>query len=40
MLPDVKALVEDYRAKILGGEVVVCDAFFADSEACTTLLSQ
>ncbi len=40
MLPDVKALVEEYRAKILSGEVVVCDAFFVDTEACTTLLGQ
>lgn len=39
-LPDIKKLVEDYRAKIISGEYKVCDAFVADSPACVTLLAK
>jgi basic membrane protein A len=39
-LPDIKKLVEDYRAKIVSGEYKVCDAFVADSPACVTLLAK
>jgi basic membrane protein A and related proteins len=39
-IPDIKALVEEYRAKILSGEYKVCDAFVADSPECVALLAQ
>ena len=40
MIPEVKTLVEEYRAKILSGEYKVCDAFVADSPECVALLAQ
>src|SRR5262245_44965517 len=39
-IPDIKALVEEYRAKILSGEYKVCDAFVADSPECVALLAK
>jgi len=39
-LPEVKAKVEEYRAKILSGEYKVCDAFDTTTEACQTLLAE
>ena len=39
-IPEVKALVEEYRAKILSGEVVVCDALTdstLETDACAPL---
>jgi basic membrane protein A len=39
-LPEIKKLVEDYRAKILSGDYVVCDAFTPESDACVTLLAK
>jgi len=40
MLPDVKTLVEEYRAKIISGEYVVCDAMYPDTEECQALIAQ
>ena len=37
-LPEVKALVEEYRAKILSGELKVCDAYFPETPECVELL--
>ena len=39
-LPEIQALVEEYRAKILNGEYKVCDAFAPDTPECTELLAQ
>jgi basic membrane protein A and related proteins len=39
-IPEIKALVEEYRAKILSGEYKVCDAFVADSPECVELLAK
>ena len=39
-IPEIKALVEEYRTKILNGEIKVCDAFVADSPECVALLAQ
>jgi basic membrane protein A len=39
-IPDIKALVEEYRTKILSGEYKVCDAFVADSPECVELLAK
>jgi basic membrane protein A len=39
-IPEVKALVEEYRTKILNGEYKVCDAFVADSPECVELLAK
>jgi basic membrane protein A len=39
-IPEIKKLVEDYRAKILSGEYKVCDAFVADSPECVELLAK
>jgi basic membrane protein A len=39
-LAEVKALVEEWRAKILSGEYKVCDAFFADTPECVALLAK
>ncbi|HET9906144.1 MAG TPA: BMP family ABC transporter substrate-binding protein [Anaerolineales bacterium] len=40
LIPEIKTLVEEYRAKILSGEYKVCDAFVADSPECVALLAQ
>ncbi len=39
-LPEIKALVEEWRAKIVSGEYKVCDAFFADTPECVELLAK
>ena len=39
-LPEVKALVEEYRTRIVSGEYKVCDAFVADSPECVELLAK
>ena len=39
-LPEIKELVEEYRAKIVSGEYKVCDAFVADSPECVELLAK
>ena len=39
-LPEIKALVEEYRTKIINGEYKVCDAFVADSPECVELLAK
>jgi basic membrane protein A and related proteins len=39
-LPDIKKLVEEYRAKILSGEYKVCDAFSPDTPECQAVISK
>jgi basic membrane protein A and related proteins len=39
-LPEIKKLVEEYRAKILNGEFKVCDAFSPDTPECKELLAK
>ena len=39
-LPEIKALVEEWRTKILSGEYKVCDAFVADTPECVELLAK
>jgi basic membrane protein A len=39
-IPEIKALVEEYRAKILSGEYKVCDAFAPETPECTELLAK
>ena len=39
-LPEVQALVEEWRTKILNGEYKVCDAFVPDTPECTELLAK
>ena len=39
-LPEIKALVEEWRAKILSGEYKVCDAFFPETPECVALLAK
>ena len=39
-IPDIKKLVEEYRAKIISGEVKVCDAFSPDTPECKELLAK
>jgi basic membrane protein A len=39
-IPEIKTLVEEYRAKILSGEYKVCDAFLADTPECVELLAK
>jgi len=39
-LPEVKKLVEEWRAKITSGGYKVCDAFVADSPECVALLAK
>ena len=39
-LPEVKKLVEEYRAKILSGEIKVCDAFSPDTPECKDVISK
>ncbi len=39
-LPEIKALVEEWRTKIINGEYKVCDAFVADSPECVELLAK
>jgi basic membrane protein A len=39
-LPDIKKLVEEYRAKIVNGEYKVCDAFFPETAECVELLAK
>ena len=39
-IPDIKKLVEEYRAKIISGEVKVCDAFSPDTPECKDLLAK
>ncbi len=39
-LSEIKALVEEWRTKIVNGEYKVCDAFFADTPECVELLSK
>jgi len=39
-LPEIKKLVEDWRAKIISGDYKVCDAFFADTPECVALLAK
>ncbi len=39
-LPDIKALVEDYRTKIVNGEYKVCDAFLPETPECVELLAK
>jgi basic membrane protein A and related proteins len=39
-IPDIKALVEEWRTKIINGEYKVCDAFVADSPECVELLAK
>lgn len=39
-LPEIKTLVEDYRAKILAGEYAVCDALNAETAECEAVLAK
>jgi basic membrane protein A len=39
-LPEVQALVEEWRTKILNGEYKVCDAFTPDTPECVELLAK
>jgi basic membrane protein A len=39
-IPEIKALVEEYRTKILNGEVKVCDAFLPETPECVAVISQ
>jgi basic membrane protein A and related proteins len=39
-LPEIKALVEEWRTKILNGEYKVCDAFVPDTPECVELLAK
>jgi basic membrane protein A len=39
-IPDIKTLVEEYRTKILNGELKVCDAFVPDTAECVELLAK
>ena len=39
-LPEVEALVEEWRTKINNGEYKVCDAFVPDTPECTELLAK
>jgi basic membrane protein A len=39
-IPEIKALVEEYRAKILSGEYKVCDAFTPETAECVELLAK
>lgn len=39
-LPEIKALVEEWRAKIINGEYKVCDAFVVDTPECVELLAK
>jgi len=39
-IPEIKALVEEYRAKILSGEYKVCNAFVPDTPECVELLAK
>jgi len=39
-LPQIKALVEEWRTKIINGEYKVCDAFVADTPECVELLAK
>lgn len=38
-IPEVKALVETYRTKILDGTVKVCDAFFPETPECVAVIA-
>jgi basic membrane protein A len=39
-LPEIKALVEEWRTRIINGEYKVCDAFVADTPECVELLAK
>jgi basic membrane protein A and related proteins len=39
-LTEVKALVEEYRTKIINGEFKVCDAFSVDTPECQAVINQ
>jgi basic membrane protein A and related proteins len=39
-LPEIKTLVEDYRARIISGDYKVCDALVPDTAECQALLSK
>jgi basic membrane protein A len=39
-LPEIKTLVESYRARIISGEYEVCDAFAPETQVCVDLLAQ
>ncbi|HKY53302.1 MAG TPA: BMP family ABC transporter substrate-binding protein [Anaerolineales bacterium] len=39
-IPEIKALVEEYRTKILNGELKVCDAFLPETPECVAVISQ
>lgn len=39
-IPDIKKLVEEYRAKIVSGDFKVCDAFSPDTPECKELLAK
>ena len=38
-IPEVKALVETYRTKILDGTLKVCDAFFPETPECVAVIA-
>lgn len=39
-IPEIKTLVEEYRTKIVNGEVKVCDAFAPETPECVELLAK
>jgi len=39
-LPEIKALVEEWRAKIISGDYKVCDAFSPETPECVALLAK
>ena len=39
-LPEIQALVEEWRTKIINGEYKVCDAFAPDTPECVELLAK
>ena len=39
-IPEIKALVEEWRTKIINGEYKVCDAFAPDTPECVELLAK
>ena len=39
-IPEVKKLVEEWRAKILSGEYKVCDAFSPDTPECKAVIAK
>jgi hypothetical protein len=39
-IPEIKALVEEWRTRIINGEYKVCDAFAPETPECVELLAQ